>query len=166
MKTVVLIGSNRKQGATAKEALALARDLDPTGQDTVVHFANEMNVACCCGCEFCRREPACSQKDDMEGLIREILDSEAVVIASPVYFGALSGQLKTICDRLYPVYRGGGKSLVAGKKLYLVYTQHSACDTYADVRKTAENYLFCFLGFRLVQTTVVGKDGKRHYAGA
>ena len=102
----------------------------------------------------------------MEGLIREILDSEAVVIASPVYFGALSGQLKTICDRLYPVYRGGGKSLVAGKKLYLVYTQHSACDTYADVRKTAENYLFCFLGFRLVQTTVVGKDGKRHYAGA
>ena len=94
-----------------------------------------------------------------------MLDSEAVIIASPVYFGALSGQLKTVCDRMYPVYRGGGKSLLAGKKLYLVYTQHSPCDTYADVRKTAEDYLFRFLGFQLVQTTVVGKDGKRYYAG-
>ena len=151
MKTLVLIGSSRKQGATATEALAQARELDPTGQDTIVHFVHEMKVACCCGCEFCRKEPACSQKDDMAGLIQEMLDSEAVIIASPVYFGAL--------------YRGGGKSLLAGKKLYLVYTQHSPCDTYADVRKTAEDYLFRFLGFQLVQTTVVGKDGKRHYPG-
>ena len=165
MKTLVLIGSSRKQGATATEALAQARELDPTGQDTIVHFVHEMKVACCCGCEFCRKEPACSQKDDMAGLIQEMLDSEAVIIASPVYFGALSGQLKTVCDRLYPVYRGRGKSLLAGKKLYLVYTQHSPCDTYADVRKTAEDYLFRFLGFQLVQTTVVGKDGKRYYAG-
>ena len=53
MKTLVLIGSSRKQGATATEALAQARELDPTGQDTIVHFVHEMKVACCCGCEFC-----------------------------------------------------------------------------------------------------------------
>ena len=165
MKTLVLIGSCRKQGATAAEALAQARALDPTGQETTVHFAHELKVGCCVGCEFCRREPGCSQKDDMAGLLQEIQDSQAVVIGSPVYFGALSGQLKTVCDRMYPLYRGGGRSLVTGKDLYLVYTQHSPCDTYADVRKTAEDYLFRFLGFHLVQTTVVGKDGKRCYPG-
>lgn len=93
--------------------------------------------------------------------MQEILESEAVIIASPVYFGTLSGQMKILCDRLYPLYRGGGKSLIFGKKLYLVYTQHSTCDTYSEVRKANEDYLFRFLGFDLVQTVVVGKDGEK-----
>ena len=163
MKTLVLIGSRRRNGATAVKAREVVQTLDPGGDQTTIHFVDELKIAPCCGCNYCRKTPGCSQKDDAEQVIQEILDSEAVVIASPVYFGTLSGHLKTLCDRLYPLYRGGGQSLISGKKLYLIYTQHSACDTYAEVRKANEDYLFRFLGFDLVETTVVGKDGEKTY---
>lgn len=161
MKTLVLIGSRRKNGATAAKAQQLAHALDPDGQHTTVHFVDDLKIDSCCGCNYCRKTPGCSQKDDAEKVMQEILESEAVIIASPVYFGTLSGQMKILCDRLYPLYRGGGKSLIFGKKLYLVYTQHSTCDTYSEVRKANEDYLFRFLGFDLVQTVVVGKDGEK-----
>ncbi|MGN8967755.1 flavodoxin family protein [Intestinimonas sp. HCP28S3_D6] len=163
MRTLVLIGSRRKNGATAAKAQQLARTLDPDGQQTTIHFVDDLKVASCCGCNYCRKTPGCSQKDDAEMVIQEIQDSEAVIIASPVYFGTLSGQMKTLCDRLYPLYRGGGQSLISGKALYLVYTQHSGCDTYSEVRKANEDYLFRFLGFNLIQTVVVGKDGEKTY---
>ncbi|MGX8709517.1 MAG: flavodoxin family protein [bacterium] len=161
MKVFALVGSNRKSGRTAAETMKLARTLDVSGTQTVICYANEANVAACTGCNYCRTQEGCSQTDGMQRILQEIINSDAVIISSPVYFGNLSGQLKIICDRMYPAYRGGGRSLFAKKKLYLIYTQHSACDIYVDFRKTAEDYLFKFLGFHIVETIVVGGSQRK-----
>ena len=50
MKTLVLIGSRRKNGSTATKAQQLAHTLDPSGQQTTVHFVDDLKVAPCCGC--------------------------------------------------------------------------------------------------------------------
>ena len=159
MRVLAINGSHRCCGATAAAMGELIATL--CADEVHTYRADQLKIAPCVGCEYCRSHEGCSQKDDMQPLIEQICQSDVIVIGSPIYFGNLSGQLKTLCDRLYPAYRGGGKSLFSGKKLYLIYTQHSPCDTYADFRKTAVDYLFGFLGFDLVSTTVVGADGKK-----
>jgi len=161
MKILAINGSHRKYGATASAMQELISSLGDA--QVQWYYADQLEIAPCIGCEFCRRNEGCSQKDDLQPLFEQILASDIIVIGSPIYFGNLSGALKVLCDRLYPAYRGGGKSLFAGKKLYLVYTQHSSCQSYADFRQTAADYLFKFLGFDLVSTTVVGGDGKAVY---
>ncbi len=159
MNVFVIIGSNRKQGETAKAVKHLLEEINPITQKIV--FANELNIAPCTGCNVCRSKLQCSQQDDAQGLLQDMMNSDAVIIASPIYFGNLSGQLKVVLDRLYPAYRGGGKSELAGKPLYLIYTQHSESAQYADFRKSAEEALFKFMGFDLKQTTIVGSDGMK-----
>ena len=94
----------------------------------------------------------------MEELIEKIVDADAVVIGSPVYFGEISSLTKVFTDRLYPAYRGGGKSRFKGKKLYLIYSQESSPEWYADVRSVEAKYLFNFLGFDIQKVYVNGVE--------
>jgi len=157
LKVIGFIGSSRKNGNTAKVINSLAQTLAPDG-DSKVYYLNDKNIHYCTGCEFCRKNEGCSQKDDMASLLDEIYQSDAVIIGTPVFFGEMSSLTKTFTDRLYPAYRGKGVSRLRGKKLYLVYSQHSSPETYADVRACEASYLFKFLGFDIVKVFVNGTE--------
>lgn len=163
MKILTIVGSSKKDGKTA---MAVKEELEQYMDDKNeinLFFANELNVNYCTGCGYCRQVEACSQKDDMEILLHKLHDADLVVIGSPIYYGGLSAQLKVICDRLHPAYRGKGISTLKNTKLILVFTQDSSKDAYEDFRKVNEKYLFSFMGFNLLKTIVVGKDGKKVY---
>jgi multimeric flavodoxin WrbA len=53
----------------------------------------------CTHCDYCRKEKGCVFKDDMNALYHLLKEAKAYVIATPVYNGNVSGQLKTIMDR-------------------------------------------------------------------
>jgi multimeric flavodoxin WrbA len=53
----------------------------------------------CTHCDYCRKGEGCVFKDDMNTLYDLLEEAEAYVIATPVYNGYISGQLKTIMDR-------------------------------------------------------------------
>lgn len=59
----------------------------------------------CLGCEYCHTKGAgkCAQKDDMEKVYGLLAETDMLVIASPIYYHGLSGQLKCVIDRLYAV---------------------------------------------------------------
>jgi multimeric flavodoxin WrbA len=94
----------------------------------------------------------------MTFLLEEMYQSDAIIIGAPVFFGEMSSLTKIFTDRLYSAYRGKGISRLRGKKLYLVYSQHSSPESYADVRTCEASYLFKFLGFDIVKVFVNGTE--------
>ena len=60
-------------------------------------------IAGCLACEYCHTKGngQCVQKDDMQEVYELLKDAEMLVLASPVYYHGLSGQLKCTIDRFY-----------------------------------------------------------------
>ena len=59
----------------------------------------------CLACEYChgRGQGACIQKDDMREIYAVFPETDMLVLASPIYYHNLSGQLKCAIDRFYSV---------------------------------------------------------------
>ncbi|MDE7211059.1 MAG: NAD(P)H-dependent oxidoreductase, partial [Lachnospiraceae bacterium] len=57
------------------------------------------------------------QKEDMAALLEKMVHADVIVLATPVYFYAMSGQLKTMIDRTLPRYRE-----IANKEFYFIAT--------------------------------------------
>lgn len=105
MKILVLNGSPRKHGNTMKMIETFQE-----GAMSVGHQVNVVNVAYqkisgCLACEYCHQKEngICVQKDDMQNIYTLLKETEMLVIASPIYYHGISGQLKCAIDRLYAV---------------------------------------------------------------
>jgi len=157
MKVIGFVGSARRNGKTAETVQALAKQL-ASGGDTEIYYLKDQDIHPCIGCEYCRTREGCSQKDDMQLFLSKLYDADAVIIGSPVYFGGMSALTKAFTERLYPAYRGKGVSRLQGKKLYLVYSQHSDEAVYSDVRTCEAAYLYKFLKFDIQKVFVNGMD--------
>ena len=64
----------------------------------------EKDVGYCMGCYACQKLHTCVKKDDANELVEKMLSADSSVLATPVYFYTMSGQLKVFIDRLVPVY--------------------------------------------------------------
>ena len=65
-----------------------------------------MTINSCKECYVCQdvaNAYGCSQKDDMEQIYEAYLWADVIMFASPMYWGTITGQLKTCIDRLYAV---------------------------------------------------------------
>lgn len=60
---------------------------------------NELSIRPCQGCGRCRKAGVCYIKDDMRSMYKSLQDMDAIVVASPVYFGSITAQMKILIDR-------------------------------------------------------------------
>ena len=97
MKTLIFNGSPRKKGNTSTLIDALVSQLDG---DIKIIRAYDCDVKPCIDCRFCWKNNGCAVKDGMQAIYDDIQESDNIVIASPTYFGELSGQLLTVMSRL------------------------------------------------------------------
>ena len=58
----------------------------------------------CIGCLACQKTQKCIQKDDAVWIAEKVKDADTLVFATPIYYYELSGQMKTLLDRLNPLY--------------------------------------------------------------
>ncbi|MDO4426227.1 MAG: flavodoxin family protein, partial [Planctomycetia bacterium] len=65
---------------------------------------NEMRLGYCQGCYACTKTGKCFQNDGMNELAEKVRQADVLVLATPVYFYTMSGQMKVFIDRLVPVY--------------------------------------------------------------
>ena len=100
---MILNGSPRKNGNTAKLVQSFKEGAESVGNRVQEFYLPGMNISGCKGCLKACKNPAspCVQKDDMEGIYSAFSKADVVVFASPVYFWTVTGQLKTTADRLY-----------------------------------------------------------------
>ena len=103
MNILVLNGSPRPQGDTAKMVSAFKAAAERAGHTVTVIPVCRMNIHGCLACEYChgKGEGVCIQKDDMQEIYAKLQDSDMLVLASPIYYHNISGQLKCVIDRFY-----------------------------------------------------------------
>ncbi|MGA2955463.1 MAG: NAD(P)H-dependent oxidoreductase [Thermodesulfobacteriota bacterium] len=64
----------------------------------VINLAGQ-NIEYCTGCAFCMEKGRCWIDDDHRKILEKLLAADGVILASPVYFMHVTGQMKTFLDR-------------------------------------------------------------------
>lgn len=64
----------------------------------VIHLAGK-NIEYCIGCAFCLEKGRCWIDDDHRKILEKLLAADGVILASPVYFLHVTGQMKAFLDR-------------------------------------------------------------------
>jgi multimeric flavodoxin WrbA len=104
MNVVVLHGSARRGGDTDTLTERFLQGLDENGPHKVTHFVPiDMNIAHCRACMECAKGSGCVIADDMQAVYPAFRDASVVVLASPMFWGYMTSQLKTLLDRLEAV---------------------------------------------------------------
>ncbi len=100
-------------------------------------FLRDKIINYCIGCGICKDNAGnCFQKDDMPEVLNKMIAADVIVMATPVYFYTMNGQMKTLIDRTCSRY-----TEISNKEIYLIVTA-------ADGRKQAmERTLEGFRGF-------------------
>ena len=92
MKIVVLTGSPRLNGNTNHMASQFIKGAEEAGHNVVRFDAAFKNVHPCIACNRCGMNGECVFKDDFEFVKANIVDADAVVFATPMYYFGISAQ--------------------------------------------------------------------------
>ena len=124
MKLIALIGSRGKQGRTARAAGAWIEGFRSAGGEVEQYCLPELVIERCRQCDDdgwgdCLRKGKCIIDDDMQKLAEGIRSADAVLLATPVYWGELSESLRAFMDRLRrTALNKEGKKGIAEKPVY------------------------------------------------
>ena len=112
-KIVILNGSPRKKGNTSALVKAFIDGAKSAGNTVTEFFLDNMNIRGCKGCfgGHSSNKCPCVQKDDMSKIYPKIKNSDIIILASPLYYWTMSGQLITVLDRLFALEEGDGNLL-------------------------------------------------------
>ncbi|MFX0085502.1 MAG: flavodoxin family protein [Candidatus Hodarchaeota archaeon] len=102
MKILIILGA-RKNGNTYHTSFAMIQEMKKLGQvNEEFLFLRDYNLKFCLGCRTCfdKGESLCPQKDDLLSVVEKIRKADGVIFASPVYMSDVSGEMKTLIDRM------------------------------------------------------------------
>ena len=99
MNVLILQASPNLRGSTAILADEFARGAREAGHTVTRVDVDRLDIAPCTGCVACGYEGPCVQSDDMDRLRSQILASDMLVLATPLYYYGMTAQLKTVIDR-------------------------------------------------------------------
>ncbi len=86
-------------GNTSMTLEMLRGPLAEEGFELDVIYLAEYRIDYCVGCALCLEKGKCWRQDDHARLAAQLLDAEAVILASPVYIMHVTAQMKTFLDR-------------------------------------------------------------------
>ncbi|MBO5443252.1 MAG: flavodoxin family protein [Alphaproteobacteria bacterium] len=132
-KILVLSGSFRKHGNSDLLCDEFVRGATESGNDVEKIFINDRKINFCRGCGVCNTTHKCVQKDDMEEILNKMVAADVIVMATPVYFYTMNGQMKTLIDRTVPRYEE-----ISGKDFYFIVA--AADGNKANMQKTIEGF--------------------------
>lgn len=102
MKNIlVVVGATKRKGNTDLLAESFISGAIAAGNNVHKVFLGEKNIHGCWGCNACRYNKPCVQKDDMQSIYPLIEQADTIVLASPLYYWTISAQLKAFIERFY-----------------------------------------------------------------
>lgn len=97
MKTLIFNGSPRKNGDTKSLLEILLQELP--GEVKMVD-TYQSGIKSCMDCRWCWKNSGCCIKDHMQEIYDYIQECDNILIASPIYFSELTGELLGVASRL------------------------------------------------------------------
>jgi len=134
-KVLVLSSSPRKRGNSDLLCDQFVFGANEAGNQAEKIFLNDKNISYCTGCGFCttHEHNGCKQKDDMAEILEKMIVADVIVMATPVYFYTMNGQMKTLIDRVCAKY-----TKVNNKDIYFIAT--AADDRKQVLERTIEEF--------------------------
>lgn len=104
MDVLGISGSPKKEGFTnllLDEALDGAR---AGGGHTSKIILNDLNIKPCQECGGCASDGTCVINDDMKAVYEQLKNADSFIVASPIYYGTVTAQLKAMIDRCHSLW--------------------------------------------------------------
>lgn len=136
-KVLILSGSPRKDGNSDLLCDQFAKGATESGHTVKKIRVTEKNIHPCIACYHCRDNGGkCVFQDDMAALLQKIIDTDVLVLSSPVYFYSIDAQLKAVIDRTVARWQE-----VKNKEFYYIVTMAD------EEAASADTTLACFRGY-------------------
>jgi len=140
MPTVCLLGCPRRDGNSDSLAERFVQQTAQYGAPTETFALSELRFNGCKNLFRCKEDlDRCGQADGLTAVLQAVSRAQVLVLASPVYFTSVSGQLKLAIDRFfsffvpdYPTAQNKSR-LTSGRHPVFLQTQGKPEDRYADL---------------------------------
>lgn len=153
MKTFIINGATNPRGDVA--ALLAAYTSAASGE--ILTVGADSGISPCVDCRRCLRESGCAIQDKMSDCYGYIADCDRVVIASPVWFGSLSGPALNIASRIQTLFCGerfrGEKQCARDRRGVLILAGGRAGSEEGAIRSA--RLIFRYMGVEPERITVV-----------
>ena len=138
MKNVLILSSSPRRGGNSDTLCdEFMQGAIESGHRVEKVFLRDKTIHPCTGCGVCSQyKKPCPQKDDAAEIIGKMLAADVIVMATPVYFYAMSAQMKTLIDRCCGLY-----TQMQNKEFYFIVTAAE------DDQKKIERTIDTFQGF-------------------
>ena len=99
----------------AERMIAGARD---AGHEVEQISLKGKEIRFCIGCLSCQKTQKCVLKDDAVWIAEKVKNADTLVFVTPIYYYEMSGQMKTLLDRMNSLYPSDYRF----RKIYLLTT--------------------------------------------
>ena len=99
MKITAIYGSPRRNGNTARLLQSAVAGARSVGADVTEIVLRDLKLQPCLEIYACQKDGCCAIKDDFHALAKKLLSAQATILASPIFFYAVSAQVKAMMDR-------------------------------------------------------------------
>ncbi len=100
-KVILINGSPNEHGCTYTGLMEVADVLNSHGIDTEMVQLGDGPIPGCNGCNACAHTGRCRYDDKVNYILEQLDDIDGIVVGSPVYYAAASGQITAFLDRLF-----------------------------------------------------------------
>ncbi len=101
MKVLMINGSPNKNGCTYTALHEIERTLQKYDIDTEILYLGKRAIPGCVACGKCFETGRCIANDMVNAVLEQLDHINALILGSPVYYAAPSGQLVAFLDRLF-----------------------------------------------------------------
>lgn len=161
MRILGIYGSPRPGGNTDKMLDAFLEGAREAGAEADMVYARKLTMQGCIGCGGCDETGQCVVQDDMQKVYELLEAAEGIVLASPVYFYNVTGQVKLLIDRSQALFMrkilaekaqtlSAGRASSAGKRGFLLSAAATRGKRLFDCARLTFTYFMDALGGEMV----------------
>ena len=114
-RILAVVGSPRKNGNTHILVSRIAEGVKAKGATVEELFLGDLTIKECDGCHRCWKDRICSKNDDMCDIYSKIIESNAIIFGTPVYWYGPTGLMKLFIDRFVYFNSPANRNKIKGK---------------------------------------------------
>ena len=149
IKAIGIVGSPRKNGNTEIITKHTLKAVDEEGIETELITLAGLNIQPCNACMACASKETCPIDDDVFLIYQKMKAADAIILASPVYFGSATALIKALMERTGCIGHSQGR-IWAGKVGGALVVARRAGKNFTFAQLT---YWFQILGFFIPGST-------------